>query len=156
MIYQYLLRASLLAQVGKESAYNAGNRRRRFDPWVGKMPWRGKWQPTPVFWPGKSHGQRSLAGYSPLAPKRVGHDWACTILPQAFIILDVSFCLLHCMYFAFVLSASVKKDMESLVYPQPGRQLIMHFKIVTNSGLVTRLPSFIWLYILLKAFVDWG
>ena len=30
--------------------------------WVGKIPWRRKWQPTPVFLPGKSHGQRSLAG----------------------------------------------------------------------------------------------
>ena len=36
----------------------------QFDPWVGKIPWRRKWQPTPVFLPGKSHGQRSLAGYS--------------------------------------------------------------------------------------------
>ena len=40
-------------------------RRPRFDPWVRKIPWRRKWQPTPVFWPGESHGQRSLAGYSP-------------------------------------------------------------------------------------------
>ena len=32
---------------------------------VEKIPWRRKWQPTPVFLPGKSHGQRSLAGYSP-------------------------------------------------------------------------------------------
>ena len=40
-------------------------RRRGFDPWVGKMPWSGKWQPTPVFLPGKFHGQRSLAGHSP-------------------------------------------------------------------------------------------
>ena len=31
-----------------------------FDPWVGKVPWRRKWHPTPVFLPGKSHGQRSL------------------------------------------------------------------------------------------------
>ena len=38
--------------------------RPRFDPWVGKIPWRRKWQPTPVFVPGKSHGQRNLAGYS--------------------------------------------------------------------------------------------
>ena len=37
----------------------------RFDPWVGKIPWSRKWQPTPVFLPGKSHGQRSLVGYSP-------------------------------------------------------------------------------------------
>ena len=40
-----------------------------FDPWVGKIPWRRKWQPTPVFLPGKSHGQRSLAGYSPCGCK---------------------------------------------------------------------------------------
>ena len=40
-------------------------RRHRFDPWVRKIPWRWKWQPIPVFLPGKSHGQRSLAGYSP-------------------------------------------------------------------------------------------
>ena len=39
--------------------------RHRFDPWAGKIPWRRKWQPTPVFMPGESHGQKSLAGYSP-------------------------------------------------------------------------------------------
>ena len=33
-----------------------------FRPWIGNMPWSQKWQPTPVFLPGKSHGQRSLAG----------------------------------------------------------------------------------------------
>ena len=33
-----------------------------FDPWVGKIPWKRKWQPTPVFLPGKFHGQRSLVG----------------------------------------------------------------------------------------------
>ena len=37
----------------------------RFDPWVGKIPWRRAWQPTPVFLPGESHGQRSLVDYSP-------------------------------------------------------------------------------------------
>ena len=36
-----------------------------FYPWVGKLPWRRKWQLTPVFLPGRSHEQRSLAGYSP-------------------------------------------------------------------------------------------
>ena len=34
-------------------------------PWVGKIPWRRKWERTPVFLPGKSHGQRSLVDYSP-------------------------------------------------------------------------------------------
>ena len=37
--------------------------------WVGKIPWRRKWQPTPVFLPGESHRQRSLAGYSPWGRK---------------------------------------------------------------------------------------
>ena len=36
-----------------------------FNPWVGKIPWSRKWQPTPVFSPGKSHGQESMAGYNP-------------------------------------------------------------------------------------------
>jgi len=42
---------------------------RRFDPRVGKIPWRRAWQPIPVFLPGKSHGQRNLAGYSPKGHK---------------------------------------------------------------------------------------
>ena len=40
-------------------------KRQRFDPWGGKIPWRREWLPTPVFLPGESHRQRSLAGYSP-------------------------------------------------------------------------------------------
>ena len=40
-----------------------------FDPWVGKIPWRRAWKPTLVFLPGESHGQRSLAGYSPYGCK---------------------------------------------------------------------------------------
>ena len=42
-----------------------------FDPCVGKIPWRRAWQPTPVFLPGESHGQRSLAGYSPWGRKEL-------------------------------------------------------------------------------------
>ena len=48
---------------GEESTCRC--RRLGFDPWVRKIPWRSKWQPTPVFLPGKPHGQRSLVGYSP-------------------------------------------------------------------------------------------
>ena len=54
--------ASLVAQMVK-------NLPARFDPWVRKIPRRREWLPTPVFLPGESHGQRSLAGYSP---------WGCT------------------------------------------------------------------------------
>ena len=51
---------------GKASACQCRRHRRcGFDPWIGKIPWRRKWQPIPVFLPGKCQGQRSLAGYSP-------------------------------------------------------------------------------------------
>ena len=42
-----------------------------FDPWGGKIPWRRAWQPTPVFLPGESHGQRSLEGYGPWGCKEL-------------------------------------------------------------------------------------
>ena len=48
---------------------DAGYMRCRLNPWVGKIPWRRKWQPTPVFLPEEFHGQRSLLGSSP---------WGCT------------------------------------------------------------------------------
>ena len=48
-------------------------RRPGFNPWVRKMPWRRKWQPTPVFLSGESHGQRSLVSYSTW-DCRVGHN----------------------------------------------------------------------------------
>jgi len=51
-------------------------KRHGLDPWVMKSPWRRKWQPTPIFLPGKSHGQRNLAGCSPWGFKGVGHDLA--------------------------------------------------------------------------------
>ena len=51
--------------VGKESACQCRRYKRcGFDPWVRKIPWHKKWQPTPVFLPGKFHGQKSPAGYS--------------------------------------------------------------------------------------------
>ena len=49
-------------------------RRHKFDPLVRKIPWRRKWQPTPVFLPGKSHGQRRLSGYSRWGCKSVRHN----------------------------------------------------------------------------------
>ena len=52
-------------------------KRHRFDPWVGKIPWRKEWQSAAVFLAGKTHGQRNLMGYSPyIRLQRVGHDWS--------------------------------------------------------------------------------
>ena len=60
------------------------------DPWVRKIPWRRKWQPAPVFLPGKSHGQRSLAGYSPRGRKSRTRlrEWAHTVTIIASITLS--------------------------------------------------------------------
>ena len=62
------------------------------NPWVEKIPWSRKWQPTPVLLPGKSHGQRSLVGYSLMRSQRVGlnlvstqtrtHTHACTVISK--------------------------------------------------------------------------
>ena len=59
---------------GKE--FDCQYRRCGFDPWVGKIPRRRKWQPIPIFLPEKPYGQRSLAGYSPWGHKRVRHNLA--------------------------------------------------------------------------------
>ena len=49
----------------KNQPVNAGDKKHRFDPWVEKIDRRRAWQPIPAFLLGASHGQRSLAGYSP-------------------------------------------------------------------------------------------
>ena len=58
--------------IGKEPTCQCRRHKRRgFDPWVRKIPWRRVWPPTPVLVPGESHGQRSLAVYSPWACKEL-------------------------------------------------------------------------------------
>ena len=74
--------------IGKESACQCKRcKSRGFSPWVGKVPWSRKWQPTPVFLPRESHAQRSLAGYSPLSHKELDttecthtHTFVCWLL----------------------------------------------------------------------------
>ena len=61
-IFFSLLRASLVAQSLKHLPAMQ-------ETWVRKIPWRRKWQPTPVFLPGESHGRRSLVGYTPRGRK---------------------------------------------------------------------------------------
>ena len=60
-------------------------RRPGFNPWIKKIPWRTAWQPTTMFLPGESHGQRSLAGCSP----RLGKD------------LDMTERLTHTCFFSY-------------------------------------------------------
>ena len=90
---------------GKESAPQC--RRHGFDPWVRKIPWSRKWQPTSVFLPGKSHGQRSLVGYSLWIIK--SHTplivWKITFQTYS-VIPEVHFMLLICdMFLASALTS---------------------------------------------------
>ena len=70
-VYIHLcIKASQVDLVVKNLTANTGvYKRHGFNPWVRKIPWRRAWQPTPVFLPGKSHGQECLVGYSPWGRK---------------------------------------------------------------------------------------
>ena len=61
-----------MAQQVKNSPAIQKHRKLRFNPWVGKIPQKRKWQPTPVFLPEKSHVQKSLVGYSRKSLKELG------------------------------------------------------------------------------------
>ena len=67
------------------------HRRCGFDPWIRKILWRGKWHPTPLFFPKKYYGQRSLAGYSPWGC-RVGRDRPHTVFTYIYV------CVYVCVY----------------------------------------------------------
>ena len=91
---------------GKESTCQGRRRQRHaLDPWVGKIPWRRKWQPNPVFLPGKFQEKRSLADYSPWGHNELGMTGHKTrLLAKAkdlsslFVVIKLYFPLdsLHC------------------------------------------------------------
>ena len=69
---------------GKEPTCQCRSHRRLgSSPWVRKSPWRWKWHPTPVFLPGESHGQRSLAGYSPRGHREL--NWVTETHTETFL-----------------------------------------------------------------------
>ena len=74
-------------------------RRPGFDPWVGKVLWRRKWQSTPVLLPGKSHGWRSMVGYKSMGSKRVGHDRATSLGLEHALALLTLHKIIEYMYF---------------------------------------------------------
>ena len=69
----YRSEEELCGASGKQSTCQCRRcKRRGFDPWIRKIPWSRKWQPTPVFWPGEFHRQRSLVGYILWGHKELG------------------------------------------------------------------------------------
>ena len=83
-----------------------------FNPWVGKVPWRRKWHPTPVFLPGKSHGQRNLVGYSPWGHKELDTTEQLTFA-FTYILLQL------CLRLSFPFS-SVTQSCPTLCDPMDG------------------------------------
>ena len=89
----------------------------RFNPWVGKIPWREAWQPTPVFLPGESHGQRSLAAYSPWCCKQsdMTDDLALTYVGSPCKIqsaqLKLPYIFINVYLFGCLGSSSIMRDL---------------------------------------------
>ena len=88
--------------------------RLEFSPCVGKIPWGRKWQPTPVFLPGESHGQKSLAGNSPWGCKELGttgrHLLHCTYITPHLPIAPWKVWLLALILSSFFMSSAYTTD----------------------------------------------
>ena len=127
------MRVVLLVSSGECNAYISGfpdgsvvacqcrrHKRRGFDPWARKIPWNRKWQPTPVFLPGKSHGQKSLVGYSPWHHKRVRHDWEYTHS----IFMCVCVCVCVCVLSHFIMNKEVSLTTRKLLFSLSGQKIV--------------------------------
>ena len=88
--------------------------RPRFDAWVGKIPWRRKWQSSPVFLSREFHGQRSLVGYSPWGCKELDTNELLSLLPYAYEVsnhfyYDTKLMVLeHCLYYSTPVTKSLQ------------------------------------------------
>ena len=96
-------RTSQVVPSGKEPACQCRrNERHGFNPWVRKIPWRRAWQPTPVFFRGESHRQRTLAGYSPQSHKQTilkqfsTHAWNTKIFMVWSLNIQLQLCSVSC------------------------------------------------------------
>ena len=93
--------------------------RPRFNPWVRNIPWRREWKSTPVFLPGKCHGQRRLAGYSPWGRKKADMIERLTLTCDLLVFCGgalrfLSFSLL-CNYCRFLLSGCYEAFIKCLI-----------------------------------------
>ena len=124
--------------VVKNPPAKAGDvRRHGFDPWVGKIPWRRKWQPTPVFLPGESQGQRSLAGYCTQGHTEIDmtevttHTQCNNVFIFSISFLFISLALKPSCNYA-VLYNAVHQDF-ALYWPQYNKTVKETFKITMNK-----------------------
>ena len=90
--------------------------RPRFNPWVRKIPWRREWLLIPVFLPGDSRGQRSLAGYRPWG-RRVRYSWATNIFTFYCLLQGLLHSLLQCiLFYSITVSKELKVNYIATIY----------------------------------------
>ena len=109
---------------GSNGRVHLQSRRPRFNAWVGKILWSRRWQPTPVFLPGESHGQRSLAGCSPW-----GHEESDTTEQLTF------------SFFHFMQNSSRLKRTFIHSPSKPSPFLPRHVANQTSSHSVSEVPT---------------
>ena len=128
------------------------HRRCRFDPWGGKIPWRRKWQPTPVFLPGESHGQKNPMGYSPWGCKELDTtEWLSTHAQHNHSCRNHVFTR-QCIFKIFTFSRDVKFDQ----FLQKSNDPLKVFSIFVNLFWVDCF-CYLFLQLLLNSHADpWG
>ena len=115
---------------GKSVCLQCG--RAGLNPWVGKILWRRKWQPTPVLLPGKSHGRRSLVGYNPWDAKELD-----TTERLHFLSLSKRW-KSHCMC---SLVLDLKKNFYKELYSNNGDIFSMYY--ILDNSMITILFNFL-------------
>ena len=121
--------------------------RPRFDPWAGKIPWRRKWQPAPVFWPGESHGQRNLVGYSSWGRKESDTTERLLYIPVCslgrFLGIAVDMKCLHCPELILIFCCCFFFDHTALPVRSyfPDQGLNLHPLQWKHGVLTTRAPG---------------
>ena len=115
-----------------------------FNHWVGKIPQRREWQPTPVFLPRASHGQRSLAGYSPWGHTKVRQDSSNLLhnVGSDSICLELQFSLSSPVLFPFPLQTCVAQipfQCTSGESTQQYQMTLLHKKCSKNKLTVIKL-----------------
>ena len=89
-------------------------RRRGFDPWVGKIPWKREWLTSPVFLPGKSHEQRTLAGYSSWGAKSQTQlsNWAWNEISRQGFLVPILPLTIHICSYALLSSSALQEGLR--------------------------------------------
>ena len=130
-------------------------RRLKFDSWVRKIPWRGAWQPTPIFLPGESQGQRSLVGYSLWGHKEL--DVTAETYMHTCLLGSESWCLMQARWLSFpeLRVQETRRQRETLsAWGTPHLAQCVSHKVTTSSTHAGRM--ILWPVVLFYVCEAWS